>query len=174
MTKISLFVALAAADMSYDEAMKARDKAQTEGFVPPEKRFDFNRMKRKIIPKGDGSVADITYEMQTIEDSRKQDEEAALKQKFMTPEELVEVHKQQMLEFEAGQDASLLENAQDIANVEIVIKSHRCDSCRLIANKMSIEFWNLEEKYSRFSRNLSESIIIDGIEAFCHSSNFEK
>ena len=112
--------------------------------------------------------------MQTIEDSRKQDEEAALKQKFMTPEELVEVHKQQMLEFEAGQDASLLENAQDIANVEIVIKSHRCDSCRLIANKMSIEFWNLEEKYSRFSRNLSESIIIDGIEAFCHSSNFEK
>ena len=174
MTKISLLAALAAAEMSYEEAMKARDKDQTEGFVPPEKRFDFNRMKRVVKPKGDGKVADILYEMQTIEDSRKQDSEKAMKQKLMTPEELAEVHKLQMLEFEAGQDANLLDNAEDIANVEIVIKSHRCDSCRLIANKMSIEFWNLEEKYSRFSRNLSESIIIDGIEAFCHSRNYEK
>ena len=92
----------------------------------------------------------------------------------MTPEQLGEVHKHQLAEFEAGQDANLLDSAQDLANVDIVIKSHRCDSCRLIANKMSREFFDLEEKFSRFSRNLSESVIIDGIEEFCHKINWEK
>jgi hypothetical protein len=159
--------------MTKEEAMRARDRDQREGFIPPEKRFDFNRMNRVLQPKGDGH-ADIMYKMQTIETSRQQDEEAALKQKFMTPEELAEVHKNQLAEFEAGQDANLLDSARDMANVDIVIKSHRCDSCRLIANKMSMEFFDLEEKFSRFSRNLSESVIIDGIEEFCHKLNWEK
>ena len=170
--RVTLIVATVSA-MTDEEAQRARDKDQREGFIPPEKRFDFNRMGRVVKPQGDGK-AEIHYQMQTIEESRKQDEEAALKMRFATPEELEEIHKKQLIEFEAGQDANLLDNAQDVANVDIVIKSHRCDSCRLIANKMSIEFFNLEEKFSRFSRNLSESIIIDGIEEFCKSTNWEK
>lgn len=62
----------------------------------------------------------------------------------------------------------------DLANLDIVIKAHRCDACRIIANKMSIEFWKLEERFSRFSRNLSESVVYDGIEEFCHVKNWDR
>ena len=67
--------------MTNEEAMRARDRDQREGFIPPEKRFDFNRMNRVTKPKGDGK-ADIMYSMQTIETSREQDEEAVLRQIF--------------------------------------------------------------------------------------------
>ena len=79
-----------------------------------------------------------------------------------------------MAEFDAGQDANLLNQSMDLANLDIVIKAHRCDACRIIANKMSIEFWKLEERFSRFSRNLSESVVYDGIEEFCHVKNWDR
>ena len=49
--------------------MKKREEDRNQ-FMPPEKRFDFNRMNRQVIPKKDGSnVADVTYNFQTIEQS---------------------------------------------------------------------------------------------------------
>ena len=46
-----------------------RDDYNKNHFIPPEKRFDFNRMKRVMVPKGDGVSADIKYEFQTMEQS---------------------------------------------------------------------------------------------------------
>ena len=41
-------------------------------FMPPEKRFDFNKMKRRMVPKPEmgENVADVHYDMQTIEESQ--------------------------------------------------------------------------------------------------------
>ena len=40
--------------------------------MPPEKRFDFNKMKRRMVPKPEmgENVADVHYDMQTIEESQ--------------------------------------------------------------------------------------------------------
>ena len=43
----------------------------------------------------------------------------------------------------------------------------------MIAAKLSIEFWDLEERFSRFSRQLSDSVVYDGVEAFCEAKNWE-
>ena len=60
-------------------------------------------MKRVVKPNADGKTADVTYEMQTIEDSKKQDLEKIARMQLLSVEELEEIHKEQMLEFEAGQ-----------------------------------------------------------------------
>ena len=46
-----------------------RDDYNKNFFIPPEKRFDFNRMNRQMVPKGDGVHADVTYNFQTMEQS---------------------------------------------------------------------------------------------------------
>jgi hypothetical protein len=126
-----------------------------------------------MVPKGDGVHADVTYNFQTMEQSAEHDKMRALKMKLMGPEELQKILDLEMNEFEAGQDSNLLDASVDIANLQVVLKAHRCDSCRLIAAKLSIEFWDLEERFSRFSRQLSDSVVYDGVEAFCEAKNWE-
>ena len=58
--------------------------------------------------------------------------------------------------------------------IQIVIKSHRCDACRIVAMELSKEFWNLEERFSRKTRLLGEEIVYDGLEQFCQQKNWEK
>lgn len=72
-----------------------------------------------------------------------------------------------------GQDLNLLESV-DLQNLQITIKSHRCDQCRILAMDLSTEFWNLEERFSRKTRSLSEDIVYDGIEVFCETENWER
>ena len=51
-----------------------------------------------------------------------EDREKAAKMKLMGPEELKKILDQEMLEFEAGQDANLLDASSDLANLDITIK----------------------------------------------------
>jgi len=77
-------------------------------------------------------------------------------------------------DFELGQDLALLDDSADIANMPVMMKSHRCDACRLIAMYIGQEFWRLEEIYSRYSRKLSEDVLYDGLEEFCKIKNWER
>ena len=98
----------------------AERQENEDNFVPPEKRFDFNKMGRNVKedPNNPGQGI-LNYNLQTIEQSK---EEEVVKQqalKFATPEELKIVHKQHLLDFERGQDLNLLANSEDISNLQV-------------------------------------------------------
>ena len=61
----------------------------------------------------------LHYNLQTIEQSKEEEEMLKAKLKFATPEELEVVHAQHRKDFEMGQDLNLLENSRDISNLNV-------------------------------------------------------
>merc|ERR1711990_617230 len=82
------------------QLMREREEYNRQ-FMPPEKRFDFNKMKRRMVPKPEmgENVADVHYDMQTIEESQEEEKRERLRMKFMKPEELAKIHERELAEF---------------------------------------------------------------------------
>ena len=120
-------------------------------------------MAREFIPNAEDPTKNaLNYNMKTIKQTKMEKE---AQKNFMlraTPDELKIIFEHHRKDFELGQDLALLDDTTDLANMPVMMKSHRCDACRLIALYLGREFWRLEEVYSRYSRKLSEDILYDG------------
>ncbi len=137
--------------------------SQDDDFIPPEERFDFGNMNRQFIRNEENPEKNsLNYELKTIKQSKREKEAQKSYLQKATPAELKIIFEHHRQDFEHGQDLALLDDSADIANMPVMMKSHRCDACRLIAMFLGQEFWRLEEVYSRFSRKLSEDVLYDG------------
>merc|ERR1719447_2432356 len=114
-------------------------------FIPPEKRFDFSKIGRHLEEDPDApGMGKLSFQMQTLEQTAEQEKKLKDAMKYATPDQLKVLHAQHLKDFDMGQDLNLLESV-DLQNLQITIKSHRCDQCRILAMDLSTEFWNLEE-----------------------------